>query len=56
MMNIVIINGLQYFDMGEENFALILDEKGNPVPEDKTVKRWIRQSNGDMLFVSGISH
>lgn len=54
-MNIVIIKGFQYLDLGNDNFALLMDDKGEPVPEDITVKRWVRQDDGSMIFTQPVA-
>lgn len=53
-MNIICIDGYQYLDLGNDEFALIMDEDGNPVKEDKTVKRWVKTGEKEFTLVHGV--
>lgn len=50
-MKIVIIKGIQHFDMGDEMYAMILDGNGEPLAEDTSVDRWVQTAKGEFLLV-----
>lgn len=53
IMNIICIEGYQYFDLGDDKFALVMDENGNALEEDRSVARWVRTSYTECSYVPG---
>ncbi len=53
MTDIICIDGFQYVYLGDGNYALIMDEEGNPLKEDVTVKRWVKAGQ-EYTLVNGL--
>jgi len=53
-MLIVIIDGYEYLEEEGEEPVLVVDEDGLPLKEDKTVKRWIKNSEKEYTLVHGV--
>jgi len=47
-MKIVIRNGYQYFDLGDGNYALVMDEDGEPLEAD--AKEWVETETEYVLY------
>lgn len=47
-MKIVIRNGYQYFDLGDENYALVMDEDGDPLEAE--AREWVETETEYVLY------